>query len=144
MWGTGHPYSHTRQLPQSMCQPRTDLGHSLQRGDQAAVRNLDVRKVSTAVTSVQDDLSLVLHFQLTLDLLQSSAIQEAYNFHLKSSAWVMRPSSPTTDKSASRSVLSKTLSSLHLIKVQTVSPNQCQMCSGKSIQGSTTKKSEFL
>lgn len=79
--------------------------------------NLDVRKVSTAVTSVQDDLGLVLHFQLTLDLLQSSAIQEGYKLSLTSRAWVMKPSSPTTNKSESRSILPKTLESLHLINV---------------------------
>lgn len=79
MLGTGHPcFLHEATAPERVT-ARTDLGRSLQRGDQAAVWNLDVRKVSTAVTSVQDDLGLVLHFQLTLDLLQSPAIQEGYS-----------------------------------------------------------------
>lgn len=48
----------------------TDLGHTLQWSDEAAVFNLDVRKVSLSVTSVQSDLGITFHRQLSFNLLQ--------------------------------------------------------------------------
>lgn len=39
-----------------------DLGHSLQGGDQTAVLDLDVRKVAVTVTSVQNNLGILLRF----------------------------------------------------------------------------------
>jgi hypothetical protein len=38
------------------------LCYSLQGGDQAAVLYLDVREISVAVTSIQNDLGILLHF----------------------------------------------------------------------------------
>lgn len=72
----------------------TDLGHGLQGDDQAAVGNLDVGKISVAVTPVQDHLGLMLQPQLTLDLLQSRATQSG----IEGSRW-RKPSAPATGPS---------------------------------------------
>lgn len=49
---------------------QTDLGKGLQRGNEAAVFDLDVGKVSHAVTSVQSNLGIMLYLQLSLYLLK--------------------------------------------------------------------------
>lgn len=39
-----------------------DLGHSLQGGDETAVLDLDVRKVTVTIASVQNNLGILLRF----------------------------------------------------------------------------------
>lgn len=52
---------------------QTDLGKALQRGNETVVFNLDVRKVSYSVTSVQGNLSIIFHLQLRFHLLKHIA-----------------------------------------------------------------------
>jgi len=52
---------------------QTDLGKALQRGNETAVFNLDVRKVSYSVTSVQSNLGIILQLQLRFHLLKCIA-----------------------------------------------------------------------
>lgn len=47
-----------------------DLGKALQRGNETAVFDLDVRKVSHSVTPVQGNLGIMLYLQLSLYLLK--------------------------------------------------------------------------
>lgn len=59
-----------QKISQMTFEKQTDLGKALQRGNEAAVFNLDVRKVSYSVTSVQSNLSIILHLQLGFHLLK--------------------------------------------------------------------------
>lgn len=59
-----------QKTSQMTSEKQTDLGKALQRGNETAVFNLDVRKVSHSVTSVQSNLGIILHLQLGFHLLK--------------------------------------------------------------------------